>query len=221
MSLRDDPSDFVDSDFQEAKKSPYSPAAATTSFPAAADFNRPPSREEIDTRVSEKQVELARLKRAQEELERERAGLEELRRRQAEFQTGREEMLQHLTRGIGLLQEAEFNTRRDAEQMAKTLADFSDALNKVQSLSEQNWTKDDYNVELTRALTTLENARMEWNSARLKFAILNGPVSTETAPSSASGSNEHLASQSLPQLIKLGQVSARPHCPSRNLRRTS
>ena len=149
-------------------------------------------------------MELARLKRAQEELERERASLEELRRRQAEFQTGRDEMLQNLTRGIGLLQEAEFTARRDAEQLARTLADFSDALNKVQSLSEQQWTKDDYNVELTRALTTLENARMEWNSARLKFAVLNGPNPGEIAPPSGTRPAEMLASQSLPQLFKLG-----------------
>jgi hypothetical protein len=27
-------------------------------------------------------------------------------------------------------------------------------------------------VELTRGLTTIENARMEWNSARLKFPLL-------------------------------------------------
>ena len=73
--------------------------------------------------VSEKQIKLAELKRAQEELERERAGLEELRRRQMEFQTGRSEMLQHLTRGIGLLEEAELTARRDTEQMARTLAE--------------------------------------------------------------------------------------------------
>ena len=71
--------------------------------------------------VSEKQIKLAELKRAQEELERERAGLEELRRRQMEFQTGRAEMLQHLTRGIGLLEAAELAARRETEQMARTL----------------------------------------------------------------------------------------------------
>lgn len=204
MSLSDDPSDFVDSDFQEAKKSPYSSTTTAASFGSASDFNRPPSREEIDTRVSEKQVELARLKRAQEELERERASLEELRRRQAEFQTGREEMLQNLTRGIGLLQEAEFTARREAEQMAKTLADFNDALQKVQALTEQNWTKDDYNVELTRALTTLENARMEWNSARLKFAVLNGAPSNEAASSAVTGSVQMFQGQSMPELFRLG-----------------
>ena len=103
--------------------------------------NRPPTREEIEALVSEKQIKLAELKRAQEELERERAGLEELRRRQAEFQTGRAEVLQHLTRGIGLLEEAGLNARRDAEEMARTLADFREALDKVQAINEQSWTQ--------------------------------------------------------------------------------
>ena len=129
--------------------------------------------------VSEKQIKLAELKRAQEELERERATLEEMRRRQAEFHAGREEMLRHLTRGIGLLDEAELNARRDAEQMARTLAEFREAAEKVQVLSEQNWTPDTYNVELTRGLTTIENARMEWNSARLKFPILTAAPAAE------------------------------------------
>jgi hypothetical protein len=39
-------------------------------------------------------------------------------------------MIHNLTRGLGLLEEAEFNTRRDAEQMVKTIGDFRDALEK-------------------------------------------------------------------------------------------
>ena len=73
----------------------------------------------MDRKVVEAQQKLAELKRAQEELERERAGLEELRRRQTEFQTGRQEIIQHLMRGLGLLEEAEFAARRDAEQMVE------------------------------------------------------------------------------------------------------
>jgi hypothetical protein len=163
--------EFVDSDFQSAHQAGYDvPAPSAPHSPSLP--NRPPTREEIEAMVSEKQIKLAELKRAQEELERERASLEEMRRRQAEFQTGREEMMQHLTRGIGLLEEAELNARRDAEQMARTLGEFRQAVDKVQSINEQSWTPDTYNVELTRGLTTIENARMEWNSARLKFPLL-------------------------------------------------
>src|SRR2546421_9115833 len=117
MSSDYDATEFIDGDFQ-AHKSPYAVAA-----PASGQASRAPTREEVDSRVIEAQQKLAHLKRAQEELERERAALEETRRRQVEFQTGRQEMSQHLARGIGLLEQAEFSARRDADQMAKVLMD--------------------------------------------------------------------------------------------------
>lgn len=183
-----DGSEFVDSDYQTGR-SPSTAAAGPMGI-AAGLFHRPPSRKELDGKVGEAHQRLAELKRAQEELERERAGLEEARRRRVELQTGREEMLQHLTRGVGILEEAEFNARRDAEQMAKTLSDLRDALAKIQSINEESWTQENWNTELTRALTTIENARMEWNGARLKWALLSGvaaAVQAETKAATASG----------------------------------
>ncbi len=166
--------------------------------------DRPPTREEVESRVSETHNKISELKRAQEELERERAGLEELRRRQMEFQTGREEMLQNLTRGVGLLAEAEFAARRDAEQMAKVVSDLKDALQKVQSINDQTWSKENFNVELTRALTLIENGRMEWNSARMKFPVLSGAPLTEKENPTSNFGPSLFAPQSLGQLFKLG-----------------
>jgi hypothetical protein len=168
MAAEYDATEFIDTDF-EAHKTP-SPFAATSS----GDPLRAPTREEVDRKVVEAQQKLAELKRAQEDLERERAQLEELRRRQLEFQNGRTEMVQNLTRGLGLLEEAEFNARRESEQMTKTMADFRDALEKIQNVRDETWTKESFQMELTRALTIVENARMEWNSARLKLTALAG-----------------------------------------------
>src|SRR5690349_16292220 len=174
MASEYDPAEFVDSDFQSARRSGAATAASQQpASPFATVANRAPTREEIETRVSDMQSKLSELKRAQHDLERERADLEETRRRQAEFTKGRQEMEQHLTRGIGLLEEAEFSARREAEQMSKTLVDLRESLIKVQSVHEESWTKDNLNAELSRSLTVIENARMEWNSARLKFGILS------------------------------------------------
>jgi hypothetical protein len=167
MPTKYDATEFIDGDF-EAHKMPYAGSAG------GPGHLRAPTREEVDSKVADAQQKLAELKRAQEELERERTALEETRRRQIEFQTGRQEMIQNLTRGVGLLEEAEFNHRREAEQMTKALVDLRDALAKVEAVQEESWTKDNFGVELTRALTTLENARMEWNGARLKFPVLSG-----------------------------------------------
>ena len=199
MASEYDPSEFVDSDFQTARKS-----AATAS--PALDPSRAPSREEVEAKVGDMQNKLSELRRAQQELERERADLEETRRRQTEFTKGRQEMEQHLTRGVGLLEEAEFSARRDAEQMAKALVDLREALVKVQSVREESWTRDNFNTELTRALTAIENARMEWNSARLKFPVLNQeptPVSPEP-PAGETFAENLIRERSYAELCKMG-----------------
>jgi len=197
MSSDYDASEFIDGDLQE--QSPGRPAAG-------GPVQRAPTREEVDSKVNQAQQKLAELKRAQEELERERSGLEETRRRQAELQNGRQEMVQNLTRGIGLLEETEFNCRRDAQQMSKTLADFRDALAKVQAIREDAWTQSNFNEQLTRALTTLENARMEWNSARLKFPLLAQapPPPAATASAEAAPIKSLLGTESFGELCRLG-----------------
>jgi hypothetical protein len=195
MAGSQDPSEFIDTDFT-AHKAPFAAA---------------PTRDDTDRRVVEAQQKLVELKRAQEELERERAGLEELRRRQTEFITGRQEAIQNLTRGVALLEEAEFAARRDAEQMAKTMVDFREALAKVQSIQDETWTKENFHTELTRGLTVVENARMEWNSARLKLPVLAGearPTAPEAAGKTAAPSS--LADLPFGQLFKLGMAVSFP-----------
>ena len=188
MSSEHDATEFVDDDFQPSQ---HNPVAA-------------PTREEVDARVTEAQQKLAELKQQQEQLERERAALEDVRRRQSEFSTGREEMLQNLTRGLGLLEEFEVNARRDADLSAKTLADFKDALAKLEAIDEGTWTKDNFTIELTRALTTIENARMEWNSARVRLPILSGEAETRIIGKPAANTLVALAGLSFWQRCKLG-----------------
>ena len=194
-----DPADFVDDDFQARK-------TQSAAAPAPGQPLRAPTREEVDSRVTDTQQKLMELKRAQEELERERASLEETRRRQLEFQTGRQEMIHNLTRGLGLLEEAEFTARRDAEQMAKAITDFRDALSKIEAVREETWTKDNFNVELTRAMTSVENGRMEWNTARLKFPVLTGEKTTAAATPGESADSEvlPLGNRNFGELCKLG-----------------
>jgi chromosome segregation ATPase len=200
MASEFDQTEFVDTDFTPSKQADEGQRRTTS-----LQSQRPLSREELESRVGEAQQKLLELKRAQEELERERAALEEARRRRVEYQNGREEMLVHLTRGIGLLEEAEFNARRDAEQMSRALVDLRDALNKVQGLNEELWSQENWNSELTKALTTLENARMEWNSARMKFTLLNGEGSAPLRD--ASGSRKlagNLGEMTVTELTRIG-----------------
>ena len=200
MSSDYDATEFVDGDLQ-AHKSPFSATPG-----GAGRSPRAPTREEVAADLAKKQQELAAIMREKEEKERERAALEETRRRQMEFHTGREETVQNLTRGVGLLEECEFSARRDAEQMAKALVGLRDALAKVQAFHEETWTKDNFSIELTRALTALENARMEWNAARLKFPALSSTAKIGSGSASTAGAPpaSFLAGHRFSELCRLG-----------------
>ena len=176
MSSKLDESDFVDRDLEATQES-----GAPSSGADDSSADAPPSREELTSRVTETQQKLAELKRMQEEIERESNELQEARKRRIELTTGREEMVQHLTRGIGLLEEAELSSGRTAEQLAMTVSDLQGSLDKVTGIEEGEWTEENWSVELTRALTTIENARMEWNSARLKWPVLDGETDLPSA----------------------------------------
>jgi hypothetical protein len=198
MASNYDSTEFVDADFQ-AHKAPQAPTSFASLSPRA------PTREEVDLKVTEAQQKLAELKRAQEELERERAGLEETRRRQRELQTGREEMMHHLTRGLALLEKAEFDARRDAEQMKFVITEFRTALSALEIINEENWTKESFSTELSRALAAVENARMEWNGARLRFPLLSGTAAAPTEENAQPQGSLPLAEgRTLGELCKLG-----------------
>ena len=61
-------------------------------------------------------------------------------------------------------------------------------------------------MELTRALTAVENARMEWNSARLKIPALDGETAKKNRGRTAPHATLHspLANLSFGQLCKIG-----------------
>lgn len=207
MASQFDDTDFVDPDFQQSKEAP----AGSRGEPVGQSPQRSnpmPTREDLEAKVGDTQMRLAELRRQQEELERQRVALEEVRRRRKEFHDGKTEMQKHLTRGTSLLEEAASSAQRDAAQMNKTLVNFRQALEKVSSFSEESWTAENMEAELTRALAAIENARMEWNAARLKWSFLNGKKSPAQPKSPAAGSPEStlasLANLPFGQLCRLG-----------------
>jgi hypothetical protein len=189
MAAEFDGTDFVDEDFQRSGRNPFQASSASASPETP---QRAPTREEVDTKLTELQSKLAELKREQSEIERERTAVEETRRRQMEFTTGREELIRDLSRGIQLLEEKAFATRRDAEQMAQSLVDLKDGLGKLQAIQESTWARENLSAELSRAMGLVDHARMEWNSARLKYSFLS--TSPEAVPGASPGGEAKAAS---------------------------
>ena len=78
-------------------------------------------------------------------------------------------------------------------------------MEKVEAIQEEGWAAESFHKELTRALTTVENARMEWNTCRLKFPILSGkgPATADENPGGR-GAQSALAELGLLRACKLG-----------------
>ena len=66
-------------------------------------------------------------------------------------------------------------------------------------------------MELTRALTTLENARMEWNSSRLKWPVLDGALKpVDPAKEDKTGITSFLEGKSFWEICQIGLVLTWP-----------
>jgi len=151
---------------------------------------RPP--ETVAEELVSAQERLARLQQEKEELERQLVTIEELRRRQIEWETGRQEVLEKLTRGLALLEEAEAKARRQAGRLNRLVEGFREALAQVKAIDESSWTEEDYPEQLSKALTVLDNARMEWNAAVLEWPELakdSEELEPETVPNPGSASS--------------------------------
>ncbi len=183
-----DNTDFVDTDSTHRQGS-------SASGPA-------PTREELDSRLTGAQQQLAKLRETHEQVEREIAAIEERRRRRAEFAQGLEEMRHELTRAVAILEKAELDARRTAEQVARSLEGIRGASESLEPLNEEAWVAETWEQELSRGLATVDNARMELNSARLKWPQLEGK-----SPIAAGGTDSPVATIAqlpLSQLCRIG-----------------
>ncbi len=194
-----DDTEFVDHEFPTT----HPGATGGVVRPGTGTGGRAPTREELDSQLTATQQQLAKLHEAHEQLERAKSELEEMRRRRAEFQTGRGEMRDELTRGIALLEKAEFDARRDAEQMSRSLEGLRTALEDIGVIRDEEWTEGNWNQEIGKALAVVENGRMEWNSARLKWTVLGGGPGTDPKPGGP-GSVTGFGSLPFRQLCRVG-----------------
>lgn len=180
--------------------------ASSTTQPAEDDIHQIRTKEEL----KEANYEMIKLRQREADIQKQITNLEETERRQAEYHASREEMEKALTRGITILNEETIQAKRNAKQLEDTLQTFSEMLDKIKHLNHETWTEKEYSSELTKALSLLENARMEWNSARIKISSLDGTKNTTTSQNSnelpISTFFEKINNLSFSQVFKLGII---------------
>ncbi len=137
-----------------------------------------PAVEQIDTQVAQAQERLLALKRQAEQLEREKQKLEELGRRQDQFDSGRSEMVDKFTSSLVQIQRETDQTLKRLEILKNVQTSFTSYLHELEAINPKDWTPEDLQKELARAIGTVEDARSVFVKAQAQVAseeVVAGP----------------------------------------------
>jgi len=168
----------------------------------------PLSPEHLDSQVQKAQDQLLQLKRQQDQIEKQKRELEELSRKQEELEHGRAEITDKLTRSLVILEREAYDAQKRLEQVRAMRESFGQHLELIEAIDPKSWNPADLHKELSRALSTVEGARVEFGQQRSRLQATGDGDSDEALPQiepvfSRSG-------RSLMQWIKIGFAFSLP-----------
>ena len=135
----------------------------------------------LDSQVQKAQEQLLQLRRQQEQIEKQKRELEELSRRQEELERGRAEMTDKLTRSLVVLEREAYETQKKLEQLRATRESFGQHLQMLEAIDPKSWNPADLHKELSRALSTVDDARAEFSQQRSRLQAIATQDSEEMA----------------------------------------
>ena len=169
-----------------------------------------PSAEHLDNQVQKAQEQLLQLKRQQEQIEKQKRELEELSRRQDELEQGRGEMSDKLTRALVILEREAYNAQSRLEQIRVARESFAQHLELVEAIDPRNWNPSDLHKELSRALSTVDDARTEYNEHRSRLQAANGGNEDQSLPDTTPGVYENTDGRSFIEWLQIGLALTLP-----------
>ncbi|HST30012.1 MAG TPA: hypothetical protein VLK27_04165 [Chthoniobacterales bacterium] len=125
--------------------------------------------EHLDSQVQKAQDQLLQLKRQQDQIEKQKRELEELSRKQEELERGRAEMSDKLTRSLVVLEREAYDAQKRLEQLRSMRESFGQHLELIEGIDPKSWNPTDLHKELSRALSTVEGARVEFVQQRSRL----------------------------------------------------
>jgi len=168
-----------------------------------------PSVEHLDNQVQKAQEQLLQLKRQQEQIEKQKRELEELSRRQDELEHGRAEMTDKLARALVVLEREAYNAQSRLEQIRVARESFAQHLELIEAIDPRNWNPSDLHKELSRALSTVDDARTEYNEHRSRLQAA-GADSEASLPDTAPGVYENSDGRSFSEWLQIGLALSLP-----------
>jgi flagellar biosynthesis chaperone FliJ len=142
--------------------------------------------EDLGEEVQKTNTELEKLKRQLEDIEKQKLRLEELKKRQDELEAGRTEMTDKLTRSLVTVQREAEEAQKRLEQLNSIHNSFTQHLRYIEAINPKSWGAVDLPKELSKALSAVEDARVDYIKAQARIAVETSPevASTPTLSSS-------------------------------------
>src|SRR5213083_3583473 len=165
----------------------------------------PLSPEHLDSQVQKAQDQLLQLKRQQDQIEKQKRELEELSRKQEELERGRAEMADKLTRSLVVLEREAYDAQTKMEQLRATRESFGQHLELLEAIDPRTWNPADLNKELSRALSTVDDARAEYSQQRSRLQATADEHENVPLPETGSGFESSSApAHSFAQWLQIG-----------------
>ena len=163
------------------------------------------SPEHLDSQVQKAQEQLLQLKRQSEQIEKQKRELEELSRRQEELERGRAEMTDKLSRSLVILEREGYDSQKKLEQIRATHESFTQHLQLLESIEPKSWNSAELPKELSRALSTVDDARTEFSQQRSRLEASNGDSASDIdLPDVTSGGSGFGGARTFMQWMQIG-----------------
>src|SRR6266478_2360255 len=152
------------------------------------------SPEHLDNQVQRAQEQLLQLKRQQDQIEKQKRELAE--------------MGDKLTRSLVVLEREAYDAQKRLEQLRSMRESFGQHLELIEGIDPKSWNPADLHKELSRALSTVDGARVEFSQQRSRLQATEDTDGGEALPEIATDFSG--GRRSLLQWMKIGFAFSLP-----------
>jgi len=160
--------------------------------------------------VQKAQEQLLQLRRQADQIEKQKRELEELSRRQEELERGRAEMTDKLSRSLVILEREGYDCQKKLEQIRATHESFTQHLQLLESIEPKSWNSSELPKELSRALSTVDDARTEFSQQRSRLEASGTADSSEMDLPEVRSSTAGLNGTTFAQWVQIGLAVTLP-----------
>src|SRR5439155_8505085 len=163
----------------------------------------PLSPEHLDSQVQKAPDQLLQLKRQQDQIEKQKRELEERSRKEEELERGRAEITDKLTRSLVILEREAYDAQKRLEQVRAMRESFGQHLELIEAIAPKTWNPADLHKELSRALSTVDDARTEYSEQRSRLQATGENASDTSLPDIASDAYESNGGRTFSQWLQI------------------